>query len=132
MPNTPKLTLGERGLLYRRCLDIYFDYWNKPFDILVVSRRLLKAEAILADYGPPGSTALFRNMIVKIKETIESCQKTTVKKSEDPEEYERQQSAILRPSIEVYIALKDMLSQDMIASGGILPIRDESSDIVIE
>lgn len=128
----PKLSLDERGLLYRRCLDVYFDYWNNPFDSLVVNRQLLKAEAILGDYGPLGSTALFRNMIAKIKETIESCQKTTVNKSEDPEEYERQQSAILKPSIEVYIALEDMLSQDMIASGGILPIRDESSDIVIE
>ncbi len=125
----PKMATDERARLYRRCLDVYFEFWNDPTDDLRGARRRLRAEGSLADYGPPGSRELFREMITKLEETAASHPRIAADRGKEPEEYKRQYLRILKPSAEAYGALEDTLKKDLAARGGTLPDCGEPDDM---
>ena len=94
----PDLELAERAILYRSCLDAYFDYLNMPVpNEPHIERRWLRLEGMLGDYAPPNSTLLFREMITALAATVAGAGIST-DPEKDPEEHRRQYLKWLRPS----------------------------------
>lgn len=125
----PKMDINERTRLYRRCLDAYFDFWNEPGDDVHGERRRFRSEGVLADYGPPNSKGLFREMIQKLQETYVARPTISADKEKEPQEYKKQYLKILQPSAKAYGALKDALKEDLATRGGTLPERQETTEL---
>lgn len=125
----PEMDISERENLYRWCLDAYFDFWNYPGDDIHGELRRLRSEGVLADYGPPNSKGLFREMIQKLQETYAAKPTISADKEKQPEEYEKQYVKILQPSVKAYGALEDALEEDLAARGGTLPEHREPNEL---
>ena len=124
------MNISERENLYRSCLDAYFDFWNDPVDREPLGeRRRLRREGVLADYGPPNSKGLFREMIQKLQETFAAKPTISADKEREPEEHKKQYLRILQPSAKAYGALEDALKEDVAARGGTLPEREETREL---
>jgi len=128
----PKMDINERARLYRWCLDAYFDFWNEPGDDVHGERRRVRNEGVLADYGPPNSKELFREMIQKLQETFVARPTISVNKEKEPEEWEKQRLKILQPSAKAYGALEDALKEDLAAQGGTLPEYQETPELNLD
>ncbi len=125
----PKMDIKERESLYRSCLDAYFDFWNEPGDDVHGERRRVRNEGVLADYGPPNSKEMYREMIQKLQETFAARPTISVNKEKEPEEWEKQRLKILQPSTKAYGALEDALKEDLAAQGGTLPEHQETPEL---
>lgn len=124
----PIMDVNERARRYRWCLDAYFDFWNDPEDDLYGELRQLRCEGFLADFAPPSSIGLFREMILKLQETYAANPITSADREKEPEEYEKQYLEILRPSAKAYGAIEDLLLEDLTRRGGTLPERTEGTE----